>query len=167
MKKSSKESMANELLTEAVQLENAEVLITGEKGYKTQIATCCMPKTNDEIVGYITRGRGVTIHKKTCKVLKGMGEDRLIKASWSSQKQTEYEVKLKLTRKSRIGMLRDIAAIFADAELPIIDIQNIRHENTDMGETIIIASFDNIETLNMIIQKLEATPGIFSVKEID
>jgi len=167
MKKSSKESMANGLLTEAVQLENAEVLITGEKGYKTQIATCCRPKTNDEIVGYITRGRGVTIHKKTCKVLKGMDEDRFIKASWSSQKQTEYEVKLKLTRKSRIGLLRDIAVIFADAELPIIDIQNIRHDNTDMGETIIVASLDSIETLNTIIQKLEAIPGIFSVKEIN
>jgi len=167
MKKSSKKTITKEVLTEGVKLENAEVLITGEKGYKTQIATCCMPKPNDEIVGYVTRGRGVTIHKKSCKVLRGHSDDRLIKATWSMQKATEYEVKLKIKRQSRIGMLRDIADVFVVAELPILDIQNIRYENSDVGEMIITASLDSLETLNTVIQKLEEIPGIFSVKEID
>jgi guanosine-3',5'-bis(diphosphate) 3'-pyrophosphohydrolase len=167
MKKSSKKTITKEVLAESVKLENAEVLITGEKGYKTQIATCCMPKPNDEIVGYITRGRGVTIHKKGCKVLRGHSEDRFIKAAWSTHKQTEYEVKLKIKRQSRIGMLRDIADVFTVAELPILDIQNIRYDGSDMGEIIITASLDSLETLNMIIQKLEEIPGVFSVKEID
>jgi len=167
MKKASRQTIATELLTEGVKLENVEVLITGEKGYKTQIATCCMPKPNDDIVGYITRGRGVTIHKRTCKVLKGMGDDRFIKASWSTQKQSEYKVKLKLKVKSRIGMLRDIATVFTDEELPILNIDTIRSENSDMAEMIIAASYDSIETLNIVIQKLEAIPGVFAVKEID
>ena len=167
MKKASKKS-ESEALTEGIQLETkAEVLITGEKGYKTQIATCCKPKPPDEIVGYITRGRGVTIHKAGCKVLKGHNENRLIKASWSMSTKPEYEVKLLINRQSRIGMLRDVATIFADNEIPILDIQNIRHENSDLGEMIITTNLDSLETLNMIIQKLEETPGIFSVKEID
>lgn len=167
MKKSSRSTMAKEVLAEGVTLENPEILITGEKGYKTQIATCCMPKPPDEIVGYITRGRGVTVHKKSCKVLRGHSSNRLIKASWSTQKQSEYEVKLKIKRQSRIGMLRDIADVFVEMELPILDIKNIRYENSDIGEIIITASLDSLETLNTIIQKLEEVPGIFSVKEID
>jgi GTP diphosphokinase / guanosine-3',5'-bis(diphosphate) 3'-diphosphatase len=167
MKKSSRETIAKDVLTKGVKLENAEVLITGEKGYKTQIATCCMPKPDNEIVGYITRGRGVTIHKKDCKVLLGNDPQRLIRASWNIQKSTEYEVKLKIKHKSRIGMLRDIADVFATAELPIMDIRNINYENSDISEMIIAASLDSLETLNMIIQKLEDIPGVFSVKEID
>jgi len=167
MKKTSKVAMAKEVLMEGVKLENVEVLITGEKGYKTQIATCCMPKPPNAIVGYITRGRGVTIHKKECRVLKGHSPDRFIKANWSTKKQPEYEVKLKIKRQSRIGMLRDIADIFAVLELPISDIQNIRHEGSDVGEIIIMASLDSLETLNTVIQKLEEIPGIFSIKEID
>jgi GTP diphosphokinase / guanosine-3',5'-bis(diphosphate) 3'-diphosphatase len=167
MKKSSKSTIAKNVLTKGIKLEDAEILITGEKGYKTQIATCCMPKPNDEIVGYITRGRGVTIHKKECKVLHGNNPERLIKAAWGMQKSTEYEVKLKIKHQSRIGMLRDIAEVFATAELPVLDIQNIRSEDSDIGEITITASLDSMETLNMIIQKLEAIPGVFSVKEID
>ncbi|MBU0577431.1 bifunctional (p)ppGpp synthetase/guanosine-3',5'-bis(diphosphate) 3'-pyrophosphohydrolase [Patescibacteria group bacterium] len=168
MKETSKKVLAHEVLTEGVKLEDAEVLITGEKGYKTQIATCCMPTPNDEIVGYVTRGRGVTIHKKNCKVLiRGHGDARLIRASWSTKTESKYEVKLSLKRQSRIGMLRDMADVFATLQLPILDIQNIRHKDSDIGETIITSSLDNIETLNKVIHKLESIPGIFSVKEID
>jgi len=167
MKRPSNEALAKEVLTEGVKLEKSDVLITGEKGYQTQIATCCMPKPNEPIIGYVTHGRGVTIHSQKCKTLKGLESERFIKASWSTEKQAEYEVKLLLTRQSRIGMLRDIADVFASAQLPILDIENIRHEGTDMGEMMITASVDSVETLNKIIEKLEAVPGIFSVKEVD
>ena len=168
MKRSSKEEMANEVLAESISFEEKpEVLITGEKGHKTQMASCCTPKPEDTIVGYITRGRGVTIHKKNCKVLKGLEQDRFIKTSWSTQKVPEYTVKLRLDRRSRIGLLRDVADIFAKNELPILDIHNVREEGTDMGYMIIEASLDSLETLNKIIQQLESLEGIFSVKEID
>ncbi|MBN1258147.1 bifunctional (p)ppGpp synthetase/guanosine-3',5'-bis(diphosphate) 3'-pyrophosphohydrolase [Candidatus Peregrinibacteria bacterium] len=166
MKKPTQAALAREVLTEGVKLEKSDVLITGEKGYQTQIASCCMPKPNEPIIGYITRGKGVTIHSRKCKTLRGLEPERFIKASWSTEKQAEYEVKLLLTRQSRIGMLRDIADVFTSAQLPILDIKNIRHEGTDVGEMEIIASVDSVETLNRIIEKLEAVPGIFSVKEI-
>lgn len=167
MKKVPKQVFPKNMLTEGIKLENAEILITGEKGYKTQIATCCIPKPGDEIVGYITRGRGVTIHKQNCKVLHGHETARLIKATWNSEKQTEYEVKLSIKVHSRIGMLRDIADIYANAQLQIMNIQNTRSENTDVSEIVITAHCDSIETLNTIIRKLEEIPGVFGVKEID
>ena len=168
MKRTSKKEMVNEVLSEGISFEEKpEVLITGEKGHKTQMASCCMPKPEDSIVGYITRGRGVTIHKENCKVLKGLEQDRFIKTSWSTQKVPEYTVKLRMDRRSRIGLLRDVADVFAKNELPILDIHNMREEGTDMGYMIIEASLDSLETLNKIIQQLEGLEGIFSVKEID
>jgi len=168
LKRSTDKELAHEVLSESISFEERpEVLITGEKGHKTQMASCCTPKPEDPIVGYITRGRGVTIHKQNCKVLRGLDPARFIKTSWSTQKIPEYTVKLRLNRRSRIGLLRDVADIFARNELPILDIQNIREEGTDMGYMIIEASLDSLETLNKVIHQLEDLEGIFSVKEID
>ncbi len=154
-------------LTEGVEFEKkAEVLITGEKGFKTQIASCCQPKPNDPIIGYITRGRGVTIHKKGCKLLRGSATERLISVSWSTQKNPQFTVMLELKRRSRIGLLRDVADVFARNQLPILDIRNVRHEDTDLGEMVITASMDTMDTLNQIITQLLALPGIFGVKEV-
>ena len=169
MKKTPEGSTIKNALTDSVSIDegdkNAEILITGERGYKTHIATCCMPTTKDKIVGYITRGRGVTIHKQGCKVLKGHGSERFIKASWSTAKEPRYEVKLLIKRKSRIGMLRDIAEVFVETGLSIMDINSTRHENTDIGEIIVTTYLDSIDTLNIVIEKLEAIPGVLNVKE--
>ncbi|PIZ71743.1 (p)ppGpp synthetase [Candidatus Peregrinibacteria bacterium CG_4_10_14_0_2_um_filter_43_11] len=154
------------LMTEGVQFEDqSEILITGEKGYKTQIASCCNPKPGNMIIGYITRGRGVTIHQENCRVIKGLESKRLIKASWGTQKSHEFVAKLSLERRSRIGLLRDVAEVFASNQLPIIDIENIRHEGTDLGQMLISASFDNLGTLHFVMDQLKNIPGIFSVKE--
>ena len=168
MKRPSKEELAKEVLTESISFEeNPEVLITGEKGHKTQIASCCMPTQDDLIIGYITRGRGVTIHKEGCKVLKGLSPERLIKTSWSTQKVPQYTVKLRLDRRSRIGLLRDVAEVFASSQSPILDIENVKEEGSDQGYMVITASMDSFDTLNDIIYQLEGVEGIFAVKEID
>ncbi len=164
---SEKTQLSKTLLTEGVQFDRkSEVLITGEKGYKTQIASCCNPKPNTPIIGYITRGKGVSIHDQKCKMIKGLSSERLIKSNWSTEKIHEFEATLKLERRSRIGLLRDVAEIFASNHLPIIDIKNIRREGTDLGEMIITASFDRPETLIFIIDQLKQIPGVFNIKEI-
>ncbi|MBI5411746.1 bifunctional (p)ppGpp synthetase/guanosine-3',5'-bis(diphosphate) 3'-pyrophosphohydrolase [Candidatus Peregrinibacteria bacterium] len=168
MKKSSKEDLAKHVLPENIQLDvDSQVLITGEKGYTTQIATCCMPSVHDEIIGYVTRGRGVTIHRKNCKVLKGNEKQRLVKASWASKDVSEYVVKLCLERRSRVGLLRDVADLFASNNLPIIDIENVKEEHSDTGKMLITVSVKDLDMLNFLIDHLEQIPGIMSVYEVD
>ena len=81
------------------------------------------------------------------------------------QKEPKYEATLIIERKSRIGMLRDIADAFARTDLAILDVKNKIYENSDIGEIIITTCLDGLETLNKVIDKLEAIPGVFSVKE--
>jgi len=165
--KKKEQNVLAKAVAEGVQIDkNAEILIGGKKGFKTQIATCCMPKAGDETIGYVTKGHGVSVHHAECKMLKGLDSNRFVEISWSTEKHTEYEIKLCLKRKSRIGLLRDVADVFASSQLPIIDIQNIKYEDSDMGEMIIIASLDSLDTLDSIVQALEALPGIFEVKDI-
>jgi GTP diphosphokinase / guanosine-3',5'-bis(diphosphate) 3'-diphosphatase len=168
MKKTSKSDMARQVLTESINFEEKpEVLITGEKGFKTQMASCCMPQPNDPIIGYITQGRGVSIHKQSCKTIKGLDPSRLIKTSWSSQKVHEYTAKLRIDRRSRIGLLRDIADVFARNELPILDLENVREQGSDQGYMLITASMDSFETLYKIMRELEQVEGVFRVKEME
>jgi GTP pyrophosphokinase len=168
MKKTSKSDMARHVLSESISFEDKnEVLITGQKGFKTQMASCCVPQPNDAIIGYVTQGRGVSIHRQDCKMLKGLNKSRFIKTSWSSQKVHEYTVKLRIDRRSRIGLLRDIADVFARNELPIMDLENIREQGSDQGHMLITASVDSFETVYKIIRELEQVEGVFRVKEMD
>ncbi len=169
MKESSKEKMAKEVLAENVNFEEKkpEILITGEKGHKTRIASCCMPTPEHAIIGYITRGKGVTIHRQDCKVLNGLDSTRLIKTSWNTKKMPKYTAKLKVERRSRLGLLRDVADIFVQNQLPIMDIENVRKGESYQGHFLITASMDSFDTLNKVIRELENVDGVFSVKEID
>jgi GTP diphosphokinase / guanosine-3',5'-bis(diphosphate) 3'-diphosphatase len=168
MRKTTKTEMAREVLAESINFdEKPEVLITGEKGFKTQMASCCVPQPNDPIIGYVTQGRGVSIHRQNCKMLKGLEISRFIKTSWSSQKVHEYTVKLRIDRRSRIGLLRDVADVFARNELPIMDLENVREGGSDQGYMLITASVDSFETVSKIIHELEEVDGVFNVKEID
>ncbi len=169
LKELTKKEISKEVLSEGVNFEEKkpEILITGEKGHQTLIASCCSPTPDNSIVGYITRGRGVTIHKQTCKMLKGLDDTRLIKTSWSTKKIPKYTVKLRVERRSRLGLLRDVADVFVQHQLPILDIDNVREAGSDQGHFIITASLDSFETLSNLLQDLENVDGVFSVKEID
>lgn len=152
--------VTDKVLAENVKLEKkAEILITGQKGYKTQLATCCHPTIDNEIIGYITRGRGVTIHREGCKVLMGHEKNRFVKASWGLKAKPAYDVKLNIEKQSRIGLLRDIAEVFTRNSLPIIDL--------NIGKTLTINTIvDSIGALDKLINELENVPDVFKVKEI-
>ena len=168
MKETSKEEIAKEVLSEGINFEEKpEILITGEKGHKTQMASCCTPTPEDPIIGYITRGQGVTIHKQSCKVLRGLDPERFIKTSWNTKKLPKYTVKLRVDLRSRLGLLRDVADVFVQNQLPIMNIEFFRDEGTDQGHFIITANLDSFDTLNNLIRQLENVDGVFSVKEID
>ena len=153
-------TVKNQVLADNVKLEKSpEVLITGQKGYKTQLATCCEPTIENEIIGYITRGRGVTIHRANCKVLKGHESNRLVKATWGIKHRPNFDVRLSIDKKSRIGLLRDIAEAFVKHNLSIQDIQ--------VGKTLVIDTVvDSVDTLDKLIFELEAIQDIYSVKEV-
>lgn len=153
-------TLQNKVMADNVNLDKtSEVLITGQKGYKTQLATCCEPNVDNDIIGYITRGRGVTIHRDDCKVLRGNEEARLVKATWGIKNKPTFDVRLSIEKKSRIGLLRDIAEIFVQNNLSIIDVH--------VGPLLVIDTIvDSVETLDRLVFQLERVQDVYSVKEV-
>lgn len=155
------EKTKNEALAENVSLDKkSDILITGEGGYKTQIATCCQPTVEDRIIGYITRGRGITIHKRDCKVvLRGHDPKRLIEASWAAKTKPTYPVKLEIKIRSRVGLLRDIADVYAQNGLSILGLQ--------LNDALVIDTIvENMRMLDKLIQQLKAISDVYGVKEL-
>ncbi len=153
------QTIKNEVLADNVNVKVDDILITGQKGYKSQIATCCEPTVENRIIGYVTRGRGITIHKEGCKVLRGNDKNRLIEASWGTKTIPTYSARLEIEKRSRIGLLRDIAEVFVQNDLSIIDLK--------IGKTLIIDTIvGNIDTLDRLIEQLKAIPDIYDVLEL-
>lgn len=153
------QTVKNEVLADNVNVKKDDILITGEKGYKTQLATCCQPTVENRIIGYVTRGRGVTIHKEECKVLRGHDKNRLLEASWGTKTIPTYKARLEIEKRSRIGLLRDIAEVFVQNDLSIVDLK--------IAKTLIVDTIvGSIQTLDKVIEQLKAIPDVYDVKEL-
>ncbi|HPC06962.1 MAG TPA: bifunctional (p)ppGpp synthetase/guanosine-3',5'-bis(diphosphate) 3'-pyrophosphohydrolase, partial [Anaerolineaceae bacterium] len=93
------------------------VTVVGLKGLLTNLARCCNPAPGDDIVGYVTRGRGVTVHRRDCPNMLRVGEaDRLIKVSWGDAKKT-YPVAVEIRAYDRQGLMGDISTVLTNESI--------------------------------------------------
>jgi len=101
------------------------VRIMGTGGLLTNLATCCRPMVGDDIVGYITRGRGVTVHRRDCKNIVGLTDsERLIDVSWGdAHEEQHYSVPVEVVAYDRDGLLRDVSTVIADEKVNIINVK--------------------------------------------
>jgi GTP pyrophosphokinase len=101
------------------------VRIMGTGGLLTNIATCCGPVPGDEIVGFITRGRGVTIHRADCRnILNTKDTERIIEVSWGdAHEEQRYSVPIEIVAYDRAGLLRDVSTVIADEKISIADVR--------------------------------------------
>lgn len=100
------------------------VRIMGTGGLLTNLASCCRPMPGDSIVGYITRGRGVTIHRADCKnILSSQDHERMIDVSWGdAHEEQRYSVPVEIVAYDRDGLLRDISTVIADEKVNILEV---------------------------------------------
>jgi GTP diphosphokinase / guanosine-3',5'-bis(diphosphate) 3'-diphosphatase len=101
------------------------VKIMGTGGLLTNIATCCHPMPGDAIIGYVTRGRGVTVHRTDCRNIQNLPDaERLINVSWGgSSEEQRYVVPVEIIAYDRDGLLRDVSTVIADEKINITDVR--------------------------------------------
>ena len=139
-----------------------EVLGVGDM--LSRIARCCNPTGGDEIIGYITRGRGVSVHRCICpNVVSESERDRLVEVAWGREK-TFYPVDIRVESWDRVGLLRDITSLVADEGV------NIIRSTTDPEDGISIitlnVTIEGIEQLSRLFAKIEGVPGVLKVSRI-
>lgn len=137
------------------------VLVGGERGLSVKFATCCKPKTGDSIIGFITRGKGATLHKISCRLLKDLDHDRFIQASWS-EGSPRYLIGIKLYVVSRLGLMRDVTSVISGMGMSIRD-ASMRTPRKGMPEERFLVEFDDLDQFDKLIDKLENVSGVVKV----
>jgi len=145
------------------------VAVGGLRGLLTVTAKCCNPMPGDPIVGYITRGRGATIHRMDCpNILRTQERERLVKVSWGSQIRT-YPVPIRVTAFDRQGLMGDISNLLTTEGVNIIDV-NVRvdHDNVkaDTADIRLIVEVRNIAQLSRVLTRVENLDNVLDAQRI-
>ena len=140
----------------------------GESGMLVRFARCCSPLPGDDIVGYITRGRGVSVHRRDCVSLQDpdMEKNRLIDVEWETQADNaSYEADLRIICYNRTGLLAEISVKLATEEVPVSTISgHATKDNTYIFNVSIIIK--NTQQLNKIIRDLQKWPDVIEVSRV-
>ncbi len=149
------------------QKKDSDLYIEGVGNLLTQIANCCNPVPGDAITGYITLGKGVSIHRQDCNNILQLQADepqRIIKVEWGETPQSFYSVDIVIEAYDRYGLLKDITALLDTERINIVAMQTLsdkRKNTVDMQVTVEIRSFDE---LSRILTKLNQLPNIASAR---
>ena len=135
--------------------------IIGAGDLLTRMAQCCNPIHGDNIVGYITRHKGVTIHRKLCSYIKKEPEiERLIPLSWGKA-QTLHPIRIQIQAFDRVGLLRDVTSLVSDERVNIASC--VSEEYDDVSIITLTVYINGIDQLNLLYTKLEGIKGVIGV----
>jgi GTP pyrophosphokinase len=134
------------------------VTVLGLKGLLTNMARCCNPAPGDEIVGYITRGRGATIHRQDCpNMLRIKDRERIIKVTWGEPHDV-YPVAVAVKAYDRQGLMNDISQIITNEGVNLIDIDiNVTH---NLASINMVLEVSDIAQLSRVLTRIENLPNV-------
>lgn len=145
---------------------SGDIAVVGLKGVKNQLAGCCNPTPGDEIIGFITRGRGATIHRKDCaNVLNARDKERLVEVSWGSPART-FPVPIIIKAYDREGLTKDIATVLSNNSVSLNELRVDVDES--QGEAIfnLVLGVRNVEELRRTLDLLERINNIYEARRV-
>ena len=146
------------------------IVVKGIHDVAVRFSRCCSPVPGDAIVGFVTRGRGISIHRTDCINIINLPSDervRLIDAEWQQPEgegnKERYSTEIQIYANNRIGMFVDISKVFTERE---IDITSMNVRTSKQGKATIIMTFDihGIEELNRLTDKLRQIEGVLDIE---
>jgi GTP pyrophosphokinase len=141
-----------------------DIRIQGTGGLLTTLAHCCNPVQGDAIIGYITRGRGVTIHRQDCHNVLSLDQERLIAVDWGHTPEARYSVPVIIRAYDREGLMRDIGAAVADARINMREV-NIRTED-HVATFYVTMEVQSAAQLTNVLSRLERLPNVTEARRV-
>ncbi|MFW5979082.1 MAG: RelA/SpoT family protein [Halanaerobium sp.] len=141
------------------------VSVKGMEEMLVRMAKCCNPVPGDEIVGYITRGRGVSVHRADCKNLKNLADsepERIIDVSWERGRTESYQVDLRIDAVNKSALLNDITHIIKEEKINLL---SVMARTSEQNRAVINLSLELSSTEHMydIMKKIESISGVLNV----
>ena len=145
------------------------IVIQGVQNLLVRISRCCNPVPGDEIVGYITKGRGISIHRADCpNVASSSGNaDRLIDVEWedTTNNKKEYDADLEIHGYDRSGLLNDILQVISAQSRKLVSV-DARSNKEKQAIVRITVSIQNLSHLQTIVDKIKQVPDVYSVHRV-
>ncbi len=146
-----------------------DITISGVGNLLTHIAGCCKPLPGEAIVGYITVGRGVSIHRQDCKKLlhlQAVEPERIVEVSWSGRKTETYPVDIEIEAYDRQGLLRDITFMLSNEHINVISMSTDTDVKSHMASMRLRVEVPGLAELANLFAKLNGLPNVANVRRI-
>lgn len=137
------------------------VLVVGVDSLLTQLARCCRPAPPDEIEGFVTRGRGVSIHRRDCSswaALRQRHPERCIQVDWGKTDQAWYPVDLSIHAQDRPNLLRDLSEVFARLRLRVVRVNT--HSRRSLAHMVFTIEVRDGDQIRLALDAVNALPGV-------
>ena len=142
------------------------VSIKGVENIKVKFSKCCNPVPGDDIIGYITRGRGVSIHRKDCPNLSSLeGKERFIEVFWNTDEKAEYPAEIQIKGTDRPGLLTEITSKITEAQLSLLTL-NARTNKEKLAIINMTLEIKDIDQLRELMKKIKKLKGVIDVYRV-
>ncbi len=142
------------------------VIVKGIDDMLVRFSKCCKPVPGDPIVGYITRGEGVSIHRKGCINIQKMSPERQIEVQWDRSTEETYPVKIRISSYDRLGLLADVAASISKHGANILSVNSVTRENK-IVDSYFTLSVKDTEQLRLVLAAIRKVKRIMEVKRLE
>lgn len=142
------------------------VTIQGANDLKARIAGCCNPVPGDSIIGFVTRGRGVTIHRSDCmNIANTKDKERLLQAEWDTEDESNYNAEICIKAISKTGLLADITNRIAESDISInaIDAKTNKDQTSNIN---IVLEIHDIDELNRLMDRFKNIESVIDVYRV-
>ncbi len=140
------------------------IYVKGESGMLVRFARCCNPLPGDEIIGYITRGRGVTVHKADCPNMQNETDERLVEVSWADpEANAEFNASLNIVAYDHVSLLGELAMTIGNMDIPIVAASAKRHDRKKTSVITVVVQVKSREQLDRLIKQIQKRSDVVDV----
>jgi GTP pyrophosphokinase len=148
------------------------VIVDGMTGAVTKMARCCAPLPGDPIIGYITQGRGISVHRADCRSLAHVRErandypNRMVNVVWGEASNSLRKVAVRLVCQDRKGLLSDITTMISQFNINIVGTHSSSNIRGNRAILKLVLLIEDSDQLNLILNRLETIPGVISLSRV-
>lgn len=140
------------------------IYVKGESGMLVRFARCCNPLPGDEIIGYITRGRGVTVHKADCSNMQNETDERLVEVSWADpEANAEFNASINIVAYDHVSLLGELAMTIGNMDIPIVAASAKRHDRKKTSIITVVVQVKSREQLDRLIKQIQKRSDVVDV----
>ncbi|WP_192458811.1 GTP diphosphokinase [Musicola keenii] len=155
--------------TRAAAKDNGRIVVEGVGNLMHHIARCCQPIPGDDIIGFITRGRGISIHRADCEQLddlRGHAPERIVEAVWGESYSSGYSLVVRVTANDRSGLLRDITTILANEKVNVLGVSSRSDVKQQLATIDMEMEIYNLQVLGRVLAKLNQLPDVIDARRL-